>query len=178
MKYTSNDKPCPRGEIWIRGANVTSGYYKMPEKTCVFSRRVFFYSRARQEEFIDGWFKTGDIGQLNTNGTLSIIDRIKNLVKPPHGEYIAYVSVNSLCLLISSIEKLESMYKNCPLVANLMVFAHSGSDFVVALVQPNKSVLEKQAAGKIGEVAMRFGFVSRASTLGSLCASLLRAKSS
>jgi acyl-CoA synthetase (AMP-forming)/AMP-acid ligase II len=45
----------------------------------------------RREEFIDGWFKTGDIGQLNSNGTISIIDRIKNLVKPPHGEYIAYV---------------------------------------------------------------------------------------
>lgn len=40
--------------------------------------------------FIDGWFATGDIGQLNKNGTISIIDRIKNLVKPPHGEYIAY----------------------------------------------------------------------------------------
>lgn len=39
----------------------------------------------------DGWFKTGDIGQWNPNGTLSIIDRKKNLVKPPHGEYIAYV---------------------------------------------------------------------------------------
>jgi len=116
MNYKSTDKPCPRGEIWIRGANVTSGYYKNPTKT--------------KEDFIDGWFKSGDIGQLNKNGTLSIVDRIKNLVKPPHGEYIA-------------IERLESMYKNCPLVANLLVFAHSHSDFVVALIQPNKGALEK-----------------------------------
>jgi long-chain acyl-CoA synthetase len=120
MNYLSTDEPCPRGEIWIRGANVTKGYYKMEEKT--------------KEDFIDGWFKTGDIGQLNVNGTLSIIDRMKNLVKPPHGEYIA-------------IEKLESMYKNCPLVANIMVFAHSQSDFIVALVHPNKAALEKKVNG-------------------------------
>jgi len=120
MNYLSTDEPCPRGEIWIRGANVTKGYYKMEEKT--------------KEDFIDGWFKTGDIGQLNVNGTLSIVDRMKNLVKPPHGEYIA-------------IEKLESMYKNCPLVANIMVFAHSQSDFIVALVHPNKAALEKKVSG-------------------------------
>jgi long-chain acyl-CoA synthetase len=117
MNYSSRDKPFPRGEIWIRGNNVATGYYKNPEKT--------------KEDFIEGWFKTGDIGQLNKNGTLSIVDRIKNLVKPPHGEYIP-------------IEKLESQYKNCPLVANILVFAHSNSDFVVALVQPNRPNLEKQ----------------------------------
>jgi len=117
MNYLSTDEPCPRGEIWVRGANVTQGYYKMIEKT--------------KEDFVDGWFKTGDVGQLNLNGTLSIIDRMKNLVKPPHGEYIA-------------IEKLESMYKNCPLVAQIMVFAHSHSDYIVALVQPNKPALEKR----------------------------------
>jgi len=121
MNYLSTDKPCPRGEVWIRGANVCDGYYKMPEKT--------------QEDFIDGWFKTGDIGQLNQNGTISIIDRIKNLVKPPHGEYIA-------------IEKLESMYKNCPLVSNIMIFAHGNSDFVVALVNPNKAAMEKKLSNK------------------------------
>jgi len=115
MNYLSTNE-CPQGEIWVRGGNVCSGYYKNPQKT--------------KEDFIDGWFKTGDIGQLNPNGTISIIDRIKNLIKPPHGEYIA-------------IERLEAMYKNCPLVANLMVFAHSHSDHVIALVQPNKGALEK-----------------------------------
>jgi len=116
MKYTSKDQPCPRGEIWIRGGQVTNGYYKMPEKT--------------SEDFISGWFKTGDIGRLNLNGTISIIDRMKNLVKPPHGEYVA-------------IENLESIYKNSPLVANLIVYASSNDNNVVALVQPNKLALQK-----------------------------------
>lgn len=48
----------------------------------------------------DGWFKTGDIGQWESDGTLSIIDRIKNLVKLQNGEYIA-------------LDRLESIYKAC-----------------------------------------------------------------
>jgi len=116
MKYTSKDIPCPRGEIWIRGGQVTNGYFQMKEKT--------------SEDFINGWFKTGDIGRLNPNGTISIIDRMKNLVKPPHGEYVA-------------IENLESIYKNSPLVANLIVFATSNDNNVVALVQPNKVALQR-----------------------------------
>jgi len=55
----------------------------------------------------------------------------KNLIKPPHGEYIA-------------IEKLESQYKNCPLVANILVYATSNCNDVVALIFPNKAALEKR----------------------------------
>jgi len=123
MGYTHLDqtegKLTPRGEIWIKGPNVSVGYYKNPEKT--------------REEFVDGWFKTGDIGRINPNGTFSIIDRKKNLVKPPHGEYIA-------------VERLEASYKNCPFVANIMVYACSTHNEVIALVFPNKITLEKWAA--------------------------------
>lgn len=62
--YTSSDDP-PRGEICIRGPSVTKGYYKRPdlnEDDNIFTK--------------DGWFRTGDVGQWNADGTLSVIDRL------------------------------------------------------------------------------------------------------
>jgi long-chain acyl-CoA synthetase len=61
MGYSSKDLPNPRGEVAIRGPNVTMGYYNNEKKT--------------KEDFRDGWFFTGDIGRFNSDGTLSIIDR-------------------------------------------------------------------------------------------------------
>ena len=58
----------PQGEIWVRGPAVFKGYYKREDLD--------------KEAFAEGgWFKTGDIGQWNKDGTLAIIDRLKNLVK-------------------------------------------------------------------------------------------------
>ena len=62
--YLATDTPKARGEIWVRGANVFAGYYKRDKET---------------EEALtkDGWLMTGDIGEWNENGTLSVIDRKK-----------------------------------------------------------------------------------------------------
>jgi long-subunit acyl-CoA synthetase (AMP-forming) len=66
---------CHVGEILIRGPSVTRGYYKRPDLN--EDRSIFTE---------DGWFRTGDVGQWNPDGTLSIIDRVKNLVKLSGGE--------------------------------------------------------------------------------------------
>ncbi|KAI9601823.1 hypothetical protein KEM48_001109 [Puccinia striiformis f. sp. tritici PST-130] len=93
-----------------------------------FGSEVPRLERLLQEEDVtkesmtdEGWFKTGDIAQWNQDGTLSIIDRKKNLVKLAGGEYIA-------------LEKLESIYKSCSLVNNICVHADSSANRPMAIV--------------------------------------------
>eukprot|EP01129_Flabellula_baltica_P016886 TRINITY_DN9190_c0_g1_i1.p1 TRINITY_DN9190_c0_g1~~TRINITY_DN9190_c0_g1_i1.p1 ORF type:complete len:729 (+),score=164.84 TRINITY_DN9190_c0_g1_i1:52-2238(+) len=110
MNYTVQDKP-PKGEVWIRGPNVSRGYYKNPEKTA--------------EDFTeDGWFKTGDIGMWNDNGTLSIIDRKKNIFKLSQGEYVA-------------VELLEGIYNRGRHTTQLWIYGNSEESTLVGVAVPN-----------------------------------------
>ncbi len=59
------------GEILVRGENVTTGYYQRPEETA--------------QAFEDGWFHTGDIGELKENGELVILGRKKEMIVTPEG---------------------------------------------------------------------------------------------
>ena len=66
----TNDKgkPCApneTGEIWFKGAAVTPGYWRNPE--------------ANKEAFIDGWFRSGDIGRKDEDGFIYIEDRLKDM---------------------------------------------------------------------------------------------------
>ncbi len=63
------------GEILVRGPSVFKGYWKRPEETA--------------NAFVDGWFKTGDIGNLDAEGFLSVTDRKKDLIKTSGGKFIA-----------------------------------------------------------------------------------------
>lgn len=109
----------PQGEIFIRGGSVTSGYFDNDEET----------KSAITE---DGWFMTGDIGEFDSNGHLRIIDRKKNLVKTLNGEYIA-------------LEKLESVYRSCPIVSNICVYAAEDQDKPIAIIVPVEVALKKLA---------------------------------
>jgi long-chain acyl-CoA synthetase len=119
-----NGNPCwGRGEILIKGPNVTSGYYMQPEET--------------KEVYLDGgWFATGDIGQFNQDGSLSIVDRKKNLVKLKSGEYVA-------------LEKMEIVYGGSDFVdalaGGVCVYADGDMDRPVALVELNKNQAMKWA---------------------------------
>jgi long-chain acyl-CoA synthetase len=63
------------GEILVKGPTVFKGYWEMPGETSA--------------AFIDGWFKTGDIGELDSEGFLHITDRKKDLIKTSGGKFIA-----------------------------------------------------------------------------------------
>jgi len=115
--YFANGTP-PQGEVCLRGPSVIKGYYKRPDLN---EDPTIFTS--------DGWFRTGDVGQWNPNGTLSVIDRIKNLVKLSSGEYIA-------------LERLEAVYKSCNLVANLCVYGHPDAKQPMAVIIPHEAHLK------------------------------------
>lgn len=98
-----------QGEIWVRGPAVSEGYYHKPKET--------------EESYKDGWFITGDIGELTHDGRLRIIDRKKNLVKTLNGEYIA-------------VERLEALYRSNKYVGNICVIADNFHSRPVAVVVP------------------------------------------
>ena len=102
------------GEICVRGPNITPGYHNRPEAT----------SGAFDDE---GWFRTGDIGELDADGFLRITDRKKDLIKTSGGKYIAP-------------QKIEGRLKNHPLLSEAIVIGE-GRNYCTALV-----VLDQEAA--------------------------------
>lgn len=60
-----------QGEILVRGDNVTRGYYKRPD--------------LEAEHFVDGWYRTGDVGELDGDGRLRIRGRTKSMILAPNG---------------------------------------------------------------------------------------------
>lgn len=72
-----------RGEIWVRGPTVFSGYLDAPE--------------LNQAAFVDGWFRTGDIGSLDEDGFLSLHGRLSELINRG-GEKIAPAEIESALL--------------------------------------------------------------------------------
>jgi len=104
------------GEIWIKGPNVTQGYYKRPE----LNKEVFTE---------DGWFKTGDVGRLIDGRFLQITDRKKDIFKTSSGKYIAP-------------QPLENLLKSSPFFMQSLVFGFS-RPFVSALIVPNFDLLQE-----------------------------------
>jgi long-chain acyl-CoA synthetase len=109
------------GEILLRGAPVMRGYHNMPAET--------------EEVFTpDGFFRTGDIGELDADGYLKITDRKKDLVKTSGGKYIAP-------------SRIEGMFKAiCPYTSQAMIVGQA-RNFVTMLVSLDEDAITAWAAG-------------------------------
>jgi long-chain acyl-CoA synthetase len=116
IRYGTVGKPIPGvsvkladdGELLVKGPNVMRGYYHRPDDA-PFTE--------------DGWFKTGDIAEIDADGYVSITDRKKELIKTSAGKYVAP-------------SRVEAALKRSPYVGNAFVIG-DGRPYPIALISPN-----------------------------------------
>lgn len=107
------------GEICVKGSIVFSEYYKNEQET--------------QKAFTNGWFKTGDLGYLDSNGNLYISGRKKNLIILPDGNNVSPEELESLLQkesLIKSVFVCEREYENC---AYITAYIHPNYEYASSL---------------------------------------------
>ncbi len=121
------------GEVLVRGPSVFKQYWNKPKET--------------QDAFVDGWFKTGDIGNLDADGFLSITDRKKDLIKTSGGKFIAP-------------QPIENSLKHNALIAEAVVLGEKRK-FPSVLIAPNFPVLEDWARSHELPFASRQELVAR-----------------
>ena len=105
------------GEVLLKSKKIMQGYYKNLQAT--------------SEVLQNGWFSTGDIGELTPEGYLRITDRKKDLIKTAGGKYIAP-------------QKLENLLVLNKFIANVLIHGDK-KKYVVALLVPNFENLEQFA---------------------------------
>jgi long-chain acyl-CoA synthetase len=111
----------PDGEILARGPNVMKGYYLRPEETAATISP-------------DGWLATGDIGNLDADGYLTITDRKKELLKTAGGKYVAP-------------QPIENALKLSPFIQGACVVGDRRK-FIVAILVPNFARIKDEAANE------------------------------
>jgi long-chain acyl-CoA synthetase len=110
----------PDGEILAKGPNVAQGYYLRPEATAESWDR-------------EGWFHTGDIGEIDSEGFLRITDRKKDLIKTSGGKYVAPQSI-------------ENLLKMQPLISQAVVIGDNRKYCVALLTLDQDEVARTVAA--------------------------------
>lgn len=120
--YHPEDKPSARGELWIGGDHISIGYFKKPQETA---------ESFHVDDDGTRWFKSGDIAKIHEKyGTVKIIDRMKDLVKLPNGEFV-------------SLGKIESCLKRNQFIDNICVCNLPNMNWLAAIILPNQTNLVK-----------------------------------
>jgi long-chain acyl-CoA synthetase len=98
------------GEVLLRGTPVMRGYHNLPEETAAAFTE-------------DGWFRTGDIGEIDSGGFLRITDRKKDLIKTSGGKYVApsYIETTfkSICPYVSQAVVIGQARNYCTMLVTL-----------------------------------------------------------
>ena len=115
LGYFATDRPHPRGELWIKSADVIPGYYKRPEVTA---------------ELFDaeGWYHTGDVVAEIAPDQLAYVDRRNNVLKLSQGEFV-------------TVSKLEAAYGGHPSIRQIFVYGNSARSYVLAVIVPTDDAL-------------------------------------
>ncbi len=121
------------GEVLVRGPNVTKVYHNRPEET--------------RREFVDGWFRTGDVGSIDEDGYLRITDRIKDLIITASGENVAP-------LRIETALKVDAYTEHVIVVGDRR-------KFLAAIIVPSFPALEEYAHARGIPFASRTELVRR-----------------
>ncbi|MGH3722870.1 MAG: carboxylic acid reductase [Mycobacterium sp.] len=115
LGYYTTDKPHPRGELLVKSATATPGYYKRPEVTAeVFDA--------------DGYYRTGDVMAEIAPDELVYVDRRNNVIKLAQGEFVA-------------VANLETVYAGAPLIRQIFVYGNSERAYLLAVVVPTEDAL-------------------------------------
>ena len=109
------------GELLIKGPGVMQGYHNEPEATA--------------EVLSDGWFATGDIGEIDDHGYVRITDRKKDLIKTSGGKYVAP-------------QKVEGVLKATSPYISQVIIHGEGRKYITALITLDPEALEGWGAGQ------------------------------
>jgi len=123
------------GEILVKGGNVFAGYYKDP--------------RATHEDLVDGWLKTGDIGELDKDGYLKITDRKKDLFKTSGGKYVAPGAMETQLRSHRGIGQAVVLGDGRPFVAALITLDRDARETRGGIADPGASRLVEQAIADV-----------------------------
>ena len=117
LGYFRTDRPHPRGELLVRTATATPGYYRRPDVTAeVFDE--------------DGYYRTGDVMAEVAPDHLVYVDRRNNVLKLAQGEFVA-------------VANLEAVFAGAALVRQIFVYGNSERATLLAVVVPTDEALAR-----------------------------------
>ena len=124
IKLQRTDNALADPEVLVRGPNVMAGYWRLPEET--------------DKAFLEGWFRTGDLGRLDRRGNLYLSGRSKEVLVMPSGKNIYP-------------EELEKIYSQSSLIEEVCICLLAGErgEQLTAVVVPSREALRRRKLTRI-----------------------------